>query len=62
MKFKHALAFCGRRSGIALVLVLGSVALVSMLVVAFLTLARTEQRAAAAFSDTADARNLSEMP
>ncbi|WP_050026308.1 Verru_Chthon cassette protein A [Verrucomicrobium sp. BvORR034] len=62
MKLKPALSIISRRAGIALVLVLGSVALVSMLVVAFLTLARTEQRAAAAFSDTADARNLSEMP
>ncbi|HSJ01189.1 MAG TPA: Verru_Chthon cassette protein A, partial [Verrucomicrobium sp.] len=62
MKFKNALAELQRSRGIALILVLGSVALISMLVVAFLTLARTEQRAAVAFSDTADARNLTELP
>jgi uncharacterized protein (TIGR02600 family) len=55
-------ALARRKRGIALVLVLGCIVLVSMLVVAFLTMARTEQRSASAFSDTADARNLGELP
>jgi len=46
----------------ALIVVLGAVAMIALLVVAFLTMARTEQRSASAFSDSVDAQNLSEVP
>ncbi|RBP43878.1 uncharacterized protein (TIGR02600 family) [Roseimicrobium gellanilyticum] len=50
------------QSGVALVLVLGTIVVVSMLVLSLLALSRTEQRSSAAFSDMTDARILSELP
>ncbi|MEZ0276091.1 MAG: Verru_Chthon cassette protein A [Roseimicrobium sp.] len=49
-------------SGVALVLVLGTIVVVSMLVLSLLALSRTEQRSSAAFSEMTDARILSELP
>ncbi|TLD72641.1 Verru_Chthon cassette protein A [Phragmitibacter flavus] len=51
-----------RRQGIALVMVLVAIAVISMLVLAFLANARTEHRSASAFSDIASARTLAELP
>jgi uncharacterized protein (TIGR02600 family) len=48
--------------GIALIMVLVAITMVSLLILAFLANARTEHRAASSFSNVAQARNLSELP
>ncbi|HSJ01493.1 MAG TPA: Verru_Chthon cassette protein A [Verrucomicrobium sp.] len=57
-----SLAAKKQSKGIALIMVLSSIAIVAMLVLAFLMMARGEQRSAAAFSDIVDARNLADLP
>lgn len=49
-------------SGVALVLVLSSLVMVSLLVLVFLSTARTEQQSSAAFADSTQVRNLAEVP
>lgn len=51
-----------RRRGVALVVVLGALALIAFLVLTILTLNRAEQRAATNSTELTDVRNLAELP
>jgi hypothetical protein len=58
--FHKAVLF--RRKAAALLLVLGSVALLALLVVALLTLSRTDQKSSRAFEESISVRSLAEVP
>lgn len=51
-----------RRSGVALLLVISTVAIMSLLVIAFLSLVRTEEQSSEAFAQGVEVRNLADVP